>query len=318
MSAAADLFQSDDEFRFLTSDAARVGRDGPLPTVSRVSTRLPDRRAVSGLALDGDHTPHLVALHGAGLNAHSFDPMLLALDRPALALDLPGHGRSEWRDDADYSPAALADDIGAALEQRAVPPVALVGHSLGGLTAAIVAAERRNLVRMVILIDITPGISPARDTASVREFIQGQRDFGSVDEIVERARQFGIGRDPDALARGISLNTRRRADGRLEWVHHLAHLDPAHTSAPGDSRPHDAIWEPLESLRQAGTPVALISADAGILTAELLEEWRGRMPESEVVTLAGPHNLHEAAPRRLAHAIDEILVNGGFPRRTAV
>ncbi|MEJ6489564.1 alpha/beta hydrolase [Leucobacter sp. USCH14] len=280
-----------------------------------MSARLPDRRSVSGLAFDGDRPSHLVALHGAGLNAHSFDPMLLALDRPALALDLPGHGRSEWRDDADYSPAALAEDVGAVLKQRADSPVALVGHSLGGLTAALVAAARPDLVGVVILVDITPGIAPARDTGSVREFIQGQRDFGSIDEIVERARRFGIGRDPSALARGISLNTRLRSDGRLEWRHHLAHLEAPRVGAPHDPRPHEAIWEPLASLRASGTPVALIAADAGILSSDLLEEWRQRMPESPVVTIAGSHNLHEAAPRHLARAIDEMLEAGGAPAR---
>ncbi|MGW9020106.1 alpha/beta fold hydrolase [Leucobacter chromiiresistens] len=313
MSDAGSGPQTDDEFRFLRSDAERVGRGGSLPPVARASDVLADRRTVSGLAFDGEQPPQLVALHGAGLNAHSFDPALLALGRPALALDLPGHGRSDWRGDADYRPAVLAADVAAVLDARVTDPVALVGHSLGGLTAALVAAARPHLVRRVILIDITPGVSPRRDAGAVHEFIRGQRHFGSIDEIVERARRFGIGRDQAALARGIALNTRVRADGRLEWAHHFAHLD----APPGGDEPHPyaAIWRALAESSRAGVPSALIAADAGMLDAELVGEWRERLPGSPVVTIAGPHNLHEAAPAALADAIDRLLADDRAPAR---
>ncbi|MEV8337410.1 alpha/beta hydrolase [Leucobacter sp. NPDC077196] len=308
--------ENTDEFRFLASDAARVGQSDPLPTVSRVRAELPDHRTVSGLAFDGEHAPALVAMHGAGLNAHSFDPMLLALRQPALALDMPGHGRSDWRADADYRPETLAADVLAALDRFAPPPVTLVGHSLGGLTAALVAASRPDLVSQVILIDITPGVSPARDTGSVRDFIQGQRDFGSIDEIVTRAQRFGIGRDAAALRRGIALNTRRRPDGRLEWTHHLAHLDAGAPSAESaDAQPYAPIWEALASLEALGVPVALIAAESGMATTGRIEEWRIRLPHSAVVTVAGPHNLHEAAPAPLARTIEALTATA--PDRTA-
>lgn len=292
---------SDDEFRFLNGDAARVGRTDPLPSVSRVSAGTADHRTVSGLSFDGALAPELVTLHGAGLNAHSFDPMLLALGRPALALDLPGHGRSSWRDDADYRPDHLAVDIADAIEQLAPEPVTLLGHSLGGLAAALTAAARPELVRQVILVDMTPGVSPARDAGVVREFIQGQRDFGSIAEIVERAERLGIGRDRSALTRGVTLNTRLRPDGRLEWTHHLAHLDglPA-AGDPEDPQPYAQIWASLESL---DIPIALIAASTGMLTTDHVDQWRQVLPHSAVITLSGPHNLHEAAPRELADAV---------------
>ena len=298
-----------DEFAFLASDAERVGATGPLPTVRRVWATAPDHRSVSGLSFAGEHPPEIVTLHGAGLNAHSFDPTLLALGRPALSLDLPGHGRSDWREDADYRPQRLTAAIAAALDQLTVGPVTLLGHSLGGLTAALVAELRPERVRDVILIDITPGVSPARDAGAVREFIQGKRDFATVDEIVARAQQFGIGRDPEALMRGVTLNTRRRADGRLEWTHHLAHMDGltiGGASGDGDDaalHPYEPIWESLESLK---VPVSLIAAGRGMCGPEHIAEWRSRLPRSPVVTVAGPHNLHEAAPLDLANAVRDL------------
>ncbi|WP_244302881.1 alpha/beta fold hydrolase [Leucobacter coleopterorum] len=227
------------EFRFLEGDAVRVGRTTPLPTVERVWTEVGNAQRVSALRFEPQHPPQLVTLHGVGLNAHSFDPMLLALDVPAISIDLPGHGRSDWRSDADYRPDHLAVDVITALEALCPQPVTLLGHSLGGLTAALVAASLTDLVSQLIVVDITPGISPSRDASSVTEFIVGQRDYGSVEEIVDRAIQFGIGSNRAALTRGVTLNTRLRADGRLEWTHHFAHLDgPLPAAADDDPQPY--------------------------------------------------------------------------------
>lgn len=296
------------EFRFLASDAARVGRTGPLPRVIRVSTMVGDDRTLSGLAFtphsvaDRPSAPKIVVLHGAGLNAHSFDPLLLALDIPALALDLPGHGRSDWRTDADYRPGHLAEDIIMAIERLATAPVTLLGHSLGGLTAALVAAARPDLVSSLIIVDITPGISPRGDAGGVAEFITGQRDYGSVEEIVDRAILFGIGSNRVALTRGVTLNTRSRPDGRLEWTHHFAHLDGISSST--DPQPYAQIWSLMQGIDM---PITLIRASSGIVGETLAAEWAAQLPASQILMVAGPHNLHEAAPVELAAAIRTIM-----------
>ncbi|WP_231580838.1 MULTISPECIES: alpha/beta fold hydrolase [unclassified Leucobacter] len=308
----------DDEFRFLAGDAARVSRTAPLPEVRRVDAPVSQGRRISGLSFEPDRAPEPVLLHGAGLNAHGFDPTLLALGRPALALDLPGHGRSDWREDADYRPDLLAPDVALALDALAPGSTALVGHSLGGLTAILTASARADRTRALVLVDITPGVVPARDAGSVAEFITGQRSYADHEEIIDRAIAFGIGSSRESLARGIALNTRRRPDGRWEWTHHLAHLDglpeggpdPADAAAGagvGTESPLAPLWRPLEALHAAGLPVALIRADAGMVDARLADEWRDRLPGSPVRTIAGPHNLHEAAPRELASVLGELI-----------
>ncbi|HTU99033.1 MAG TPA: alpha/beta hydrolase [Luteitalea sp.] len=79
----------------------------------------------------------------------------------AVALDARGHGDSDRRP-ADVSPAAQVGDVSFVIEQLvverlAVGPVVLVGHSLGGLTALMVAAQRPELVRALVLADAFPG-----------------------------------------------------------------------------------------------------------------------------------------------------------------
>lgn len=300
------------EFRFLPGDAARVARTAPLPDVRRVGVRGASGQTISALRFVQDQAPEFVFLHGAGLNAHGFDPTVLALGAPALSIDLPGHGRSDWRDDADYRPRTLATDVSDALRQFVSSPVVLVGHSLGALTAALVAECAPELVSRLVMIDITPGISPSRDAGSVTEFITGQRSFASLDEAVERAIRFGIGSDRVALTRGVALNTRLREDGRLEWTHHFAHLDSLPPQGAPDtsdkelqadserSTPYAHIWTSLQSSR---APLTLVSASSGLVSDELLAEWRELLPQSAVIEIDGPHNLHEAAPAALAKTL---------------
>lgn len=309
------MVDTHDEFRFLASDAARVGRTAPLPQIERVFADVVDAdsgetRRVSGLHWQPTVPAEYLFLHGAGLNAHSFDPTVLALDAPALALDLPGHGRSDWRSDARYLPTLLAADITQVITNHVTAPLTLVGHSLGGMTAAVVAqGVARSLIRELFIIDVTPAVVSQRSTRSISEFITGQRDYGSHDEIVDRAIAFGIGSNRESLARGVALNTRQRADGRWEWTHHFAHLgevttrDSAATDRAGSPATPTPDWEAFEAVYAAGVPLTLVAASAGLVTSELAAEWSERLPQSRVVTLTGSHNLHEAAPRELAQLL---------------
>ena len=77
-----------DEFALLPENAEQIGHTGPLPTVTRIESG-----GISALKW-GDEPPQVVFLHGGGQNAHTWDTVILGLGVPALAIDLPGHGRS--------------------------------------------------------------------------------------------------------------------------------------------------------------------------------------------------------------------------------
>lgn len=302
--------ESGSEFRFLVGDAAHVGRAAPLPEVTRVFAPVSDGRSVSALAYGNRERADVVFLHGIGLNAHTFDRTILALDVDALSVDLPGHGHSDWRDDADYRPAFLAADVELALESLVAGPVHLIGHSLGSLVGSLVIASRPDLVKSFTLLDLTPSVPRPSGNRSVIEFITGQREFDSVDEIVERAIAFGIGSDRAALARGVALNTRTREDGKLVWIHHMAHLPQApvedrHVDAVSDL-PYAAHWNPLE---ETALPLALVRGTTGIVTDEMVSEWQERLPDAPVRTLDAGHNLHEHAPVELAGALREVTLS---------
>lgn len=291
------------EFSYLPAQAEALGV--PLPPVERLTLALPDGRSVSALRF-GTGSPLVTLLHGAGLNAHTWDTTGLALGLPLLAIDLAGHGDSSWRGDRDYSPRPLAADVAAALDAWTTQPQTVVGQSLGGLTGAALAASRPDLVSQLVVVDITPGIDVSAGPAALRAFYEGPTDFATRDELVDKALSLGFGGSRPETERGVFLNTRVRPDGRIEWKHHFAHLaaqalaahDRGTVDAP--SALHETGWDDLAGVT---APVTLVRASRGFVTEADADELRRRLPRARIVTLDATHNVQETAPRELASLI---------------
>ncbi|MGN7948185.1 alpha/beta fold hydrolase [Microbacterium sp. 22215] len=300
------------EFSYLPAQAEALGV--PVPPVERLTLSLTDGRQVSALRF-GDGSPRITLLHGAGLNAHTWDTTVLALHQPVLVIDLAGHGDSSWRDDADYTPRTLALDVAAALDAWTDAPQLVIGQSLGGLTGAALAAARPDLVAELIVVDITPGIDTSAGPAALREFYAGPTDFATRDELVDRAIALGFGGSRPDTERGVFLNTRVRQDGRIEWKHHFAHLaaqalaahDAGEASAP--SALNTSGWDDLE---RASAPVTLVRAIDGFVSAADAEDFARRLPEARVVAITATHNVQETAPAELAALIASRVPTAGM------
>ncbi|MEE2814440.1 MAG: alpha/beta hydrolase [Actinomycetota bacterium] len=293
------------EFGYLPQQAQALGTD--LPRAERIAITLPDSRALSALRF-GDGDPEVTLLHGAGLNAHTWDAVALLLGRPAIAIDLAGHGDSSWRDDLDYSPAVLAADVARALATWAPRPQILVGHSLGGLTAQIVASEHPELVRELILVDIVPGLDTDAAPSVLREFY-AVTDFASRDEAVDRAQAFGFGGSRADTERGVFFNTRVRDDGRVEWKHHFAHIIASAFDSLKTERtaPGAAPWAQLSAM---DAPVTLVRGERGFLQDADVAAFTEHLPTAAVITVDAGHNVQETAPDSLAAIVTGALTRG--------
>lgn len=304
-----------DEFSFVADQASAAGITNPERVHERLSLTLADGRTLSALRW-GTEAPRVTLLHGAGLNAHTWDTTILALGIPALAIDLPGHGDSSWRDDADYRPRTIAPDIAVALESWTDAPQVLVGQSLGGIVGAAVAAAHPEAVRELVLVDVTPGINPGEGPAVLREFFSGPTDFATRDELVERAMSFGLGGDREATERGVYLNTRVRPDGRVEWKHHMARLaatalapvenppdTPGTPGAPAPAREPVLGGHGWDDLAATRAPITLIRGTQGYVTPANLEEFERRVPQASVIEVEAGHNVQENIPVALAELI---------------
>jgi len=207
-----------DEFGLFHENASEYGiqLDGN-PSVRRTEVEVASGRAVSALVW-GTSSPHVVFVHGGAQNAHTWDTVILALgpDVSAVAVDLPGHGHSGWRDDGAYTPQNLADDIAVAITQLAPYAAAVVGMSLGGMTSMQLAVRRPALVRKLMLVDITPGVNQQKAKA-VLDFVNGPQSFPSFESLLERTMEHNPTRAESSLRRGILHNAHQLDDG--SWLH---------------------------------------------------------------------------------------------------
>ena len=102
----------------------------------------------------GDHGSLVVFCHGLFGQGRNWGGVAKALsdDHRSLLVDLPDHGRSSWSELFGY--AAMADEVAALLSEE--DPVTLVGHSMGGKVAMLVALRHPELVARLCVVDIAP------------------------------------------------------------------------------------------------------------------------------------------------------------------
>jgi pimeloyl-ACP methyl ester carboxylesterase len=295
-----------DELAFLVDNAADAGLswDGP-PPVARQQVLLGGGRAVSALVW-GDGDPDVVFLHGRAQNAHTWDTVGLALralvpGASFVALDLPGHGHSGWRDDHDYGPDALADDVVAALDQLAPAARLLVGMSLGGLTSLAMLARNPGSFRELVLVDITPGVNAGKAQAIV-DFTSGPERFASFGEILDRTVQHNAGRSVASLRRGVLHNAHELPDGAWSWRWDPERRQPrAGEEPPAGLSP---LWDALGSLAM---PVTLVRGDRSpVVDDEDVVRVLRLQPAAQVLVVEGAgHSIQGDRPIELAQIIAE-------------
>jgi pimeloyl-ACP methyl ester carboxylesterase len=267
------------------------------PDVRRVNVELAAGGSISALAW-GDGAPELVLLHGGAQNAHTWDTVALALERPLLAIDLPGHGHSSHRDDHLYWPSENAIAVEQATRELAPDAQLLVGMSLGGLTALALTDRAPDLVRSLVLVDVTPGVNREKSTA-IAQFIDGPEYFESFDEILARTVQFNPTRSESSLRRGILHNAIELPDGRWRWRYDL----PRRGSGEGDE---GRIMPGLDDLWDAAARVKVPfllarGSTSPVVDDEDVAELQRRNPQTEVAVVEGAgHSIQGDRPLELA------------------
>lgn len=159
----------------------------------------------------------LHGLMGRGRNFYTIANRL-GDDYSSLLIDVPNHGESGWTDRFSY--IELADTIAEYLSRDFAygGPVHLVGHSMGGKIAMVLALRHPQLVQRLVIEDIAP-VNSATTGSQFKHLI------GSVAAIDPTAARGRAGVDaelaksvPDPQMRGFLMqNLRPRSDGGYYW-----------------------------------------------------------------------------------------------------
>ncbi|UFQ98782.1 alpha/beta fold hydrolase [Pseudomonas wenzhouensis] len=228
---------------------------------------------------DYGHGAPLLLVHGLGSSTRDWEYQipLLARHYRVLALDVRGHGRSD-KPRGSYRIADFADDVVALIEHLQLPPVHLVGISMGGMIGFQLGVDRPELLRSLTIVNSSPEVK----ARNAREWL----------EIGKRW----------TLSRLLSLDTIGKALGKLlfpkpeqaELRRKIAERWPQN-----DKHAYlaslDAIigWGVRERLGRITCPTLVISADHDYTPVERKREYVAEMPNAHLLVI---ENSRHATP----------------------
>jgi pimeloyl-ACP methyl ester carboxylesterase len=246
---------------------------------------------LSSLEFEGRGLPTLL-LHGVTGTAWSWLDVGAGLRdcaRP-IAVDLRGHGDSQWSVRREYATSDHVRDVYAVALALGGGEMDVVGFSWGGLIGIVLAAQHPSLVRRLVVVDTPPSFEQAETDVP-----HGPAAFRSHSEIVEALR--GIYRHADQrLLETLAMLETRPGDGGLLCRKH----DPYFLERWPFRR--DTLWKDLEALKQ---PTLVVRAERSHrLNLETAQRMVAALPKGRLALIPDSgHGVPVDNPRALTDAI---------------
>jgi len=305
MTAPSPALDGDDydEFGLLEETAREWGVPVPPLKPRRIEVETAPGQTLSGIVW-GD-APEIVFLHGGGQNAHTWDTVVLALGRSAVAFDAPGHGHSYWREDRDYGPWKNAEAQATAISRIAPDAKAVVGMSLGGATTIRLAATRPDLVRKAVIVDVTPQVNdPSRqwtraDRGTVA-LVGDDPTYDSFEAMADAAIALSPNRSAQSVRRGVRHNAKKTPDGRWTWRYDRLR------AGGRPSSDFTTLWEDVS--RIAAPAMLVVGGASKFVLDEDAAEMKRRLPGLRVESVAGAgHAVQSDKPLDLVRLIRDFV-----------
>ncbi len=228
----------------------------------------------------------LVLLHHVSSQAHTWDDFAKRMsgDYRVLALDLRGHGESEWAGEGNYTTEHYASDVAALVEHLGLREVIVLGGSLGGRVALVYAGQHPEQVAALIIEDVGP-VRPAEISQRFADRVAGgDPEFDTVEQWAEHLRGDNRRTPPEAFLNLARQGTRQLSGGKLGLKR-----DPM---IQRDFVPLE-LWQYVE--RVPGPFLLLIGAESAIVSAEHRDRMVRTIPGSRAVTFqgAGHYIVHD-------------------------
>ena len=228
-----------------------------------------------------DSDPLVILLHGGGQTRHAWGEsgeLLSSSGFYVLALDLRGHGDSDWHPEGDYSIESHKEDLIKILDYLK-KPASLVGASLGGIISLSLAGDElhSHLCNNLVMVDIGLYPDPEGATRIVDWMKSAQNGFDTLEEAAEAVAQYLPHRKRPRDIRGLKKNLRKKIDGRFYW-----HWDPRFLDRRTEN-PNPNLEEiQRNAARRVKVPTLLIrGALSDVVTDRNVKEFLSAVPHAE-------------------------------------
>jgi pimeloyl-ACP methyl ester carboxylesterase len=233
--------------------------------------------------------PGVLLLHGGGQTRHSWGQAqrdLIAAGYYVVSVDARGHGESDWVDAGEYTLAWQVADLRAIVRQMGGRP-ALVGASMGGVTALVACGRLPDLASALVLVDVAPRLEP-EGVDHIHRFMHANPDgFASIDEAARAVAAYTPHRPRQPNPDGLRKNLRLRANGRWYW-----HWDPAHFAADRHAALAHMTECMLEAADRIAIPVLLVRGRQSDVVSEAgVAELRAHIPHLEYADIDGAGHM---------------------------
>jgi peroxiredoxin len=239
--------------------------------------------------------PAVVFLHGGGQTRRSWGPSAAAVAErgwQAVTVDFRGHGESDWSKDGDYRVTTFAGDVLEVLRHLPPRPV-LVGASLGGFTAMLLAGELSpSTARAVVLVDIVPNMDPS-GASRIHSFMNDRMlsGFDSLEEVADAIQQYNPHRRRPTDLDGLRTNLRHH-DGRWYWHWDPKFIDGTSALPPVEVTEVDRLDAAVEAILCNNVPMLLVRGQmSDLVTEERANEFISRFPEIDFVDVGGAGHM---------------------------
>lgn len=233
--------------------------------------------------------PPILCVPGLTRNCRDFEPVADAFagEWRVLCADLRGRGKSDYaRDSNSYQPLQYAADILGLLDQAGIDRAVVIGTSLGGIVAMLLALQAPERLAGVVLNDIGPEIEPG-GLARIRGYVGQGRSFPTWMHAARYLKEiYGIAHPEYAVGDWLAMAKRVMTiggSGRIVFDYDMRIGEQFNTpSAEGAG----SLWPGWRAL--AGRPVLVLRGDRSDLLSVATFERMGReLPGAELVSVAG-------------------------------
>jgi esterase len=274
------------------SPATGAGPDGRFVTVA-------EQRRLHYLDWGNPAAPPLVLLHGIDRNAHTFDHVASRFtDRyHVIAMDLRGHGDSDWDPQARYLVEDHVGDLEQLVRTLDLRNITLWGNSTGGRVVQVFAGLHPELVSAVIAEDVGPERPRSIADAYARRVKQEENGWASTDELLAQLRAAAQPLPEAVLEPYVRYGTKRRDDGRIVWKR-----DPNLVKGFVETE----LWR---SVRQITAPILyVLGGRSTIVPAATQEELKKALPQVRIMTMPGlGHYPSDEKPDEFVRIVDAFL-----------